>query len=307
MLQPVISAHSLRQIKDQAKHLGIDVIVNSLGHIDFSLLVRHKTNTHKGDFGTVAIIGGNKGMHGSMYLAGRAAALCGAGKVILASLDNSFISDMLMPELMTAKVKDVIKHIDDYSVVVIGPGLGRDDKANLLIKTLLDKQPSGKFIFDADALNVIAMHPNWHYPFRNLPHKIITPHVKEASVLLATEVEEVQRSRVSCVKKLSEYYNATTVLKGHHSLIYDGASLTVNPTGNQGLSNAGQGDTLCGIIASCVAQGLSLYDALLLGVYIHGLCADVMLEKYPAYIGMIASEVAYVAREIINKIAKLKK
>lgn len=301
-----IHSSTLRQITKQAESLNITLLDNVLDSIDFNLLVRNRLNTNKGDFGTVGIIGGAKGMHGSMYLAGRAAMLCGAGKVVLASLDPDFLSDLLMPELLIGRVKDVLKNLADYSVVVVGPGLGTDNQAIKIIEKILELQSSTKFIFDADALNLIAANQKWHYQFRALPNKIITPHLKEASRLLGCEIAQIQNNKVESIRKLSEYYNSVTVLKGYASLLYNGHELFVNPTGNPGLSNAGQGDTLCGITAAFIAGGIDLFDSLRLGVLVHGAAADELASQFPALIGLLASDISMKSRELINEIISTK-
>jgi hydroxyethylthiazole kinase-like uncharacterized protein yjeF len=296
-----------RQIVAQAEILKITVFNNDVENINYTALIRNKLNTNKGDFGTVGIIGGARGMHGSMYLAGRAAMSCGAGRVVLASIDDDFSFDLLMPELLTAKPKEVLKHLEDYDVVVVGPGLGQEESAHKLLEKIFDLQPTTKFIFDADALNLIAANPKWHYQFRALPNKIITPHPKEASRLLNCTLTQIQNSRVEGVKKLSEYYNSVAVLKGYASLLYDGKELFVNPTGNPGLSNAGQGDTLCGIVAAFIAEGMSLFDGLRLGTLIHGAAADELALSFPGLIGILATDISKKSRELINQLVCRKK
>lgn len=296
-----------KQIAAQAERLKISLFNNDVENINHAVLMRNKLNTNKGDFGTVGIIGGARGMHGSMYLAGRSAMYCGAGKVVLASLDDVFSTDLLMPELLTVKPKDILKHVEGYGVVVVGPGFGCDGVAHKILEKILDLQPSTKFIFDADALNLLAANPKWHYQFRALPNKVITPHPKEAAKLLNCTVQQIQNSRVESVKKLSEYYNSVTVLKGYASLLYNGKEMFINPTGNPGLSNAGQGDTLCGIIAAFVAQGMSLFDSLRFGVLLHGAAADELSTEYSGLIGILATDIGKKSRELVNQVICRKK
>ncbi|MCC2644239.1 MAG: bifunctional ADP-dependent NAD(P)H-hydrate dehydratase/NAD(P)H-hydrate epimerase [Burkholderiales bacterium] len=291
-----------KQIASQAQRLKIPLLTNSLENINCKVLVRNKLNTNKGDFGTVGIIGGACGMHGSIYLAGRSAMLCGAGKVVLGSLDQGLSIDLLMPELLTGKPKDIIKNIENYDVVVVGPGLGQKEVAHKILEKILVLQPATKLIFDADALNIIAGNPRWHYQFRALPNKVITPHPKEASRLLSCTVEQIQNSRVESIKKLSEYYNSGTLLKGYTSLLYNGKELFINPTGNPGLSNAGQGDTLCGIIAAFISQGMPLFESLRFGTLIHGAAADELALEYAGLIGILASDVGNKSRKLINQV-----
>lgn len=307
MSKTQIKSLVLRQITNQAKALNISLLDNVISSIDYQSLMRDDPDTHKGSFGTVAIIGGNCGMHGALYLAGRAAMLCGAGKVVLGPLDKSFTHDLTMPELVIAKPKDILKNVKDYQVLVIGPGLGQDEKAQGVIRKILDLHVDTKMVFDADALNLIAANEKWHYQFRVLKNKIITPHPKEAARLLNQEVSQIIDAKVIAIKKISEYYNSITLLKGHASLIHDGKELFINSTGNAGLSNAGQGDTLCGIVAAFIAQGMSLLNALRLGVLIHGKSADELSFNYPGLIGIVASEVALKSRELINQLVVQKK
>lgn len=293
-----------QQIEKQASNLGMATCISSLENINYQSLIRNKLATNKGSFGTVAIIGGAKGMHGSLYLAGRAAMLCGAGKVVLSALDPEFETDLLMPELLTANPKDVLKTPEDYSVIVVGPGLGSDERAQKILEKILNLQPQVPIIFDADALNLIAINTDWHFKFRVLPYKAITPHAKEAARLLGVETGKLLANRVAHMKGLSEHYNAVTLLKGYASLMYNGQELWINPTGNQGLSNAGQGDALCGIIAAVVAQGLPLLDALRFSVYLHGRAADELVDSHEGYIGIVASKVTMQVQYILNQILK---
>lgn len=301
MMKPNLDSEFYKKMCKLAKSSSMPLLVNELKSINLKQLIRNNQETNKGDFGMIAIIGGNQGMHGALYLAGRAAMLCGAGKVVLAPLDKNFKPDILMPELIIDKYDKVLKQLEIYSVIIIGPGLGQDDKAHKLIDFILQHQPINPCIFDADALNLIAKNFSWQVKFKKLPNKIITPHPMEASRLLRSLVSEIQDNRISAIKSLYEDYNAITLLKGYGSLIYDGNILFINPTGNPGLSNAGQGDTLCGIVSAFIAQKLNLLEALRLGVYLHGLAGDYLAkELYNNHIGLLSSEVALKVRNLLN-------
>jgi hydroxyethylthiazole kinase-like uncharacterized protein yjeF len=234
------------------KVVSQEVRANDLIYIDYNNLIRRRSNTNKGTYGSVLIIGGNNGMHGSICLAGRAAMLMGSGKVVLAFLDDKINSHLFMPELMTANVKDVIKNLSSYSAVVIGPGFGTKIKSIKLLARIIEQKPQTKLIFDADALNIIAMDKQLQESFRLLPNKIITPHPGEASRLLNTSIETVNQDRFNCLKLLATQYNSACLLKGAGSLIDDLQGVYVNLTGNAALANAGQGDTLCGMIAALI-------------------------------------------------------
>lgn len=279
----------------------IKVLLNDLSVINYQVLARKINNTNKGTFGSVAILGGNKGMHGALYLAGRAAMLLGSGKVMLSSLDDNFAQDMLMPELMMLPPKDVLKKLNNFSVVVVGPGFGTDERALKILTKIINSKPHTKLIFDADALNLIAANPDLHAGFKAINNKIITPHPGEAARLLKTTIANIGQNRFLAINSLKAQYNACTLLKGAGSLIEDNSFIYLNQTGNTALSNSGQGDTLCGIIAAFIAQGVDLSEALRLAVYLHGKAAESLAISI-GYNGVLATEIALTARNLLNQL-----
>ena len=280
----------------------VNVEFNSLASINYDGLLRTKFNTNKGSYGTVAVIGGNKGMHGALFLAGRAALLSGAGKVVLGALDDDFRLDFSMPELMSQAPKDIIKNIQAYDAIAIGPGLGQDGKAEKILAKLLDTIEDGKLLVDADALNLIAASHELRLKFREVRYKIITPHPGEAARILGMTVSDIQAIRFTAVDDLTNKLNSVTLLKGAGSLIQASNQVFINTTGNPGLANAGQGDTLTGIICGFLAQGLEMLDATRLGVYVHGLSADRLVLQNGGYNGILASNIATEASKLINEI-----
>lgn len=278
----------------------IRVMPNALSNTNYSILARRLRNTNKGSFGTIAVVGGNCGMHGALYLAGRAAMLLGSGKVILASLDKSFATDLHMPELMLARPQQILKTLGNYSAVVVGPGFGNDLKAMKFLKHLFNLKTQVKFIFDADALNLIAKDNELSDKFKLIPNKIITPHPGEASRLLGISIAEVNQNRFAAIEQLRLQFNAITLLKGAGSLIRDVDHVYLNETGNSALSSGGQGDILCGITAAFIAQGMDLSSALRFAVFLHGKSAESLAEVV-GYNGVLASEITYNARRLLNE------
>jgi NAD(P)H-hydrate epimerase len=102
----------------------------------------------------------------------------------------------------------------------------------------------------------------------------------------------VQRDRERIAKEFAATYRVVVVLKGHRTLVanVDG-ELYINETGNPGMATGGCGDVLTGAIAGLLGQGLSLFDAARLGVYVHGLAGDLAAEEI-GEVGLIASDVA---------------
>ena len=257
-------------------------------------------DSNKGMFGTVTVIGGSTGMVGAALLAGRAALKLGAGCVHVGMLaDNAPVVDVVHPELMLHSAGDALKSTKP-NVLVVGCGLGQGpDAQKVLYDALLLDVP---LVLDADALNIIALRPD----LRGMLHtrkaaSVCTPHPGEAARLLDCKVEDIRKDRPAAARALAKRLNSSVVLKGAGSLCAtrDG-KLHLNQTGNPGMSSAGMGDVLSGMIAAFIAQGLSADQALLLGVHLHGAAGD-ELAKQQATIGMSATEVTEWARWLLNR------
>ena len=265
-------------------------------------LPARNSGAHKGLFGSVAIIGGDTGMVGSVLLAARAALHSGAGRVYAAMLcENAPSVDMLQPEIMLRSPL-AISQLSQLDCVVIGTGLGQSNTAIELLEYWLAQNTP--LLLDADALNLIASHLHLaSLVISRNAETVITPHAGEAAKLLDVSSEHIQQNRTESALKLAQSLNATCVLKGAGTVIaqYDG-SWFVNTTGNVGLASGGTGDVLSGIIGSLVAQGLTGLDAAKLGVFVHGAAADALVKKGIGPIGLTASEVALEARQIIYQL-----
>jgi hydroxyethylthiazole kinase-like uncharacterized protein yjeF len=151
-------------------------------------------------------------------------------------------------------------------------------------------------------LNLLARHADLQDDLRNRKGAtVLTPHPGEAARLLDCDTEAIQADRVAAVKTIEQRFGCSVVLKGAGSLCAtrDG-KLFVNNTGNPGMSSAGMGDVLTGMIAAFIAQGMTADDALLLAVHLHGAAGDALAEKGIG-IGMTATEVAESARYLLNQ------
>jgi len=263
-------------------------------------LPQRPRDSHKGLFGTVAVIGGASGMTGAPLLAARAALKLGAGCVHVGLLaENAPAVDLLQPELMLHSASAAL-HLPDVDVLAIGCGLGRDMVAQKLLHDALNRDAA--LVLDADALNILAQHPELRLLL--LARKsatVLTPHPGEAARLLFCMIDKVQSDRVAAARELAQKYACSVVLKGADSLcVTRNGNLYINQTGNPGMSSAGMGDALTGMIAAFIAQGLAADDALLLAVYLHGAAGDALAGQQ-ARIGMTATEVIEWARWLINQ------
>jgi ADP-dependent NAD(P)H-hydrate dehydratase / NAD(P)H-hydrate epimerase len=268
-------------------------------------LLKRKPNAHKGDHGSVAILGGQDGMLGALLLASRTALLSGAGRVYAITASTHGITvDVAYPELMFRSFDAFQSMVNDMHALVIGPGLGQTQQAIDWLRFCL-KQPI-PLLLDADALNLIAANPAFTKTVRNRKFiTVMTPHPGEASRLLGCSVKDIQNDRVACALALVKQYQCACVLKGAESVCIDAdENYWINPTGNAGLASAGTGDVLSGLIGSMLAQGLTGIDAIKLGAYLHGAAADNLVAKGIGPVGLTASEVGIEIRNLINSLSK---
>jgi hydroxyethylthiazole kinase-like uncharacterized protein yjeF len=257
-------------------------------------------DSHKGLFGTVAVIGGATGMIGAPLLAARAALKLGAGSVHVGLLaENAPGVDLLQPELMLHSASTALQ-LRGVNVLAVGCGLGVDMAAQKILHAALNSKAA--LVLDADALNILALHAD----LRTLLSAretacVLTPHPGEAARLLACSTKEIQPDRVAAGIQLTRQLRCSVVLKGADSLcVTRDGKLFVNTTGNPGMSSAGMGDVLTGMIAAFIAQGLTADNAMLLAVYLHGAAGDA-LAKQGITTGMTATEVTEWARPLLNQ------
>jgi hydroxyethylthiazole kinase-like uncharacterized protein yjeF len=260
-----------------------------------------RTNaTHKGTFGSLAVVGGATGMCGAPILAARAALFAGSGKVHVAFLGHdSPPYDAPHPELMLHRAAGF--DLGAMNALAIGPGMGESWAARGLLRKLLALgMPK---VVDADALNLIARHADLGTLLQARPAAVMTPHPLEAARLLGTDVATVQRDRLQAARQLARRFGCVIVLKGSGTIIAatDGR-LAVNPTGNAALATGGTGDVLSGIIGAFLAQRLPCYEAALAGVYLHGGAADALRDAGTGPAGLSASELAPAVRTILNQL-----
>ena len=264
-----------------------------------SVLRRSSRNVHKGNFGTLAIVGGADGMVGAALLAGRAALHAGAGKVwvgLTASKPPAI--DWDQPELMLRTANAVLAAGAD--AIVCGPGLGTSNWARALVeKAAAEHVP---LVLDADALNAIAADPKLAalVAKREAP-TIATPHPAEAARLLRMTTADIQADRLGAAQTLARRLHASVVVKGAGSvLVHPDGTWDINSSGNAGLSTAGTGDVLAGFAGAFLAQRVDAQMALRLAVCLHGAAADACVKQGRGPLGLTASELPPAARALLN-------
>jgi hydroxyethylthiazole kinase-like uncharacterized protein yjeF len=266
---------------------GLELPAQALAHVEptavlideaavAELLPPRRRTTHKGQQGSVLVIGGNIGMAGAARMAGEAALRAGAGLVTVATRHENVAAVVgARPELLCRGIETaqeltaLIAHAD---VIAIGPGLGQDEWAQTMFDTALGTDR--RTVIDASALNLLAQAP------RAKSHWILTPHPGEAARLLGKTAAEVQRDRLGTARAIAARYGGTVVLKGAGTLVVSQQGPpAICDRGNPGMASAGMGDVLTGIVAGVVAQGADLAAAARVGVLVHALAGDMAARR----------------------------
>lgn len=248
---------------------------------------------NKYDSGCVYLIGGGKGMPGAIKLAAEASLRVGAGLVRVGASSSSLpLISYGRPEIMLSDLDE--ESFSDYenwaNALVIGPGLGRRDWALRIFESCI--RSNLPKVVDADALYLLADE------MIKLKNAIITPHEKEAARLLNVSVEYLRANRYNCVLKLAKVTGAVVVLKGHYTMICEDTTVFVCRNGCSAMAVGGMGDVLSGIIGGLIAEGLSLFDAAILGVAIHGRAGELAAKN--GSIGTLPSDLMPHIRSIVN-------
>ncbi len=243
-------------------------------------------DSHKGTYGTVLSVCGSYGMAGAAMLCAKAALRVGAGLVACATprsvypLIGGALPEAVFVPLCETERGTVTPHVSRETrnwqqkarAMVVGCGLGQGDAVETAVLTLLEEARC-PIVLDADGINAVAKHILKRE--RETPPLILTPHPMEMARLLHCSVDEVQADRESAATRAATLFHAVVVLKGHRTVVADEhGTVYVNGTGNPGMATAGSGDVLAGIIGGLLAQGLSLFEAATVGVYLHGAAGD---------------------------------
>ncbi|MDB5201013.1 MAG: epimerase [Ferruginibacter sp.] len=230
--------------------------------------------SHKGDHGHALLIAGSKGKMGAAVIAARACCRSGAGltSIFIPEAERAVLQQAI-PEamLLFRKPREGYK---PYASVGIGPGIGTSKAAQQLLKDLLESYDR-PVLLDADALNILSKKQSW---LKKIPAgSVITPHPKEFDRLFG-DVENADVRRQKALQ-LSLQYPFVIVLKDHQTLVAFKGKGWLNTTGNAGLAKGGSGDMLSGIITALLAEKYLPEDAARLGVFLHGLAADLCLQQ----------------------------
>jgi ADP-dependent NAD(P)H-hydrate dehydratase / NAD(P)H-hydrate epimerase len=254
---------------------------------------RRRKTSYKYSNGKALIIGGSKGLSGSVILSSLAALSSGAGAVLAAipvSISAHFSRKML--EVIKTELDEtsegsiagtsyerISKQIKKADAVLIGPGLSLNKETKSFLFELIEKCDKN-LIIDADALTLIAEDPGILLKRNSKNGIILTPHIGEFSKLSGLKIEDITPDRFLAVREFSARYSVNVIMKSETSFAcLKTGEIFINPTGNELLASAGSGDVLSGILVSLLAQTKDVKKAMICGNYLHGLAADIYAEK----------------------------
>jgi ADP-dependent NAD(P)H-hydrate dehydratase len=270
-------------------------------------LASRRADSHKGDYGRALLVGGSRGMAGAIALAGRATLRSGAGLVTLAVPQS--IQDVVAsyePSLMTRGLPDangqltkmatvdLIELEREATVMAVGPGIGRSDFVMDVIEDICVAH-APPMVLDADALFALAQRIE--LLSESGGPRVLTPHPGEFERLTGRQPSQADRNEAAAALAQRDGNKQTVVvLKGHNTVVTDGARVSVNPTGNPGMATGGSGDVLTGVITGLLCQGLAPFEAARLGVYVHGLAGDLAAAEL--------GQVALIASDLVDYLPK---
>ncbi len=290
-------------------------LISLIGRDDVSKVIPKRIpNGSKYDHGVTGIIAGSPGMTGAPSLAMNSALRSGCGMVL--GIVPQKIIDIISVKVTEPVLKsvpgnkdgcftvedyeEILKNIEKTSSLLIGPGLSLSEDTQLLIRKLV-KYMEMPIVLDADGLNAFKGHKDLLKNHRS--KLIITPHRAEFQRLFGELPEEPEKLIKQC-REISNEYDCILVLKGKPTIVIDKLNGFIIDSGDDSLAKAGTGDVLSGIICSFIAQGATLLNSVLAGVYIHGIAGRIAAKKYSNYSVLatdVINSIGLAIKEIVNK------
>ena len=259
-----------------------------------TLLPERNVNAHKGDFGKILLLCGSKGFTGAAYLAAMGALRSGAGLVFLGVPESIYAIEavklneaIVFPQpdengaLSEAAIPEILERLPRMDAVLIGPGLGITPGTLAVTKAVLENF-FGPVVLDADGITMMAAHKD--IVRGRTGTTILTPHAGEFARLGYPIAD-----RTAAAEAAARDLGCIMLLKGYDTVITDGTTTYINPTGNPGMAVGGSGDVLAGIITALVGQGIKSLEAAAMGAWLHGAAGDLCAMEIGQY-GMLPTD-----------------
>ena len=274
-------------------------------------MMERKKTSHKGENGYVLIIGGSEEYVGAVVLAGLAALRACCDSVTIAAPEKvAWAINKYSPNLITHKIKgstlsiknakEMVKYAEKFDAVLIGNGLSR--KADRFCQYFIRKSQKMKVI-DADALKGLS--------FKEFNNAILTPHEAELEMMLVNSNKEflLPKLKISNAKERADILQGNLryflqndnvlLVKGATDIIISKNKVAYNRTGNQGMTKAGTGDVLAGLVVGFLAKSKEQFKSALAASYINGLVGDTLLRRKKGY--------SFIASDIVEDLARIKR
>lgn len=272
--------------------IDIEMLTDSLAG---QMLPARNKRSSKATFGHVIALAGSDNMPGAAVVCSTAAYKIGAGLVQVVSTPH--VADIInnkLPEAITRSLPvaedgtvtkgslDIVNEaVQQGTVMMLGPGLGTTPDTIDLVSEII-RTADMPLIIDADALNALTENVAILKDAKHTP--VITPHPGEMSRISGIPVPEILEDVVQTAVDFAAKYNVVTLLKDADTIIADPSGrVFINTTGSPAMAKAGSGDVLTGIIGGLIAQGMTAFEAAVLGAYIHGKSGEFMGEQTSLY------------------------
>ncbi len=272
-----------------------------------------KSNTNKGDYGYVAIMGGCINYSGAVKLANMSLSAlragCGVSKLIVAKSLSNIVAPYLLEQTLFL-IDDIDsnmvfnQHQIDYALskvkaLAIGMGWGNGQDNEKILKYILENYEI-PVVIDADGLNILAKM-NKNILNTTKCNIILTPHLKEFERLSGISIGEIEKNKNNIAKDFAKKHNIILLLKGSITTVTDGREIIEVNRGCPGMSTAGSGDVLSGILVGLLGYNAPSVLTIAAGAYIAGLAGE-LAQKEINDVSMIASDTVKHIPDAINKI-----
>ena len=268
------------------------------------ILPDRPADAHKGNFGKILLLCGSRGYTGAAYLAAQASLRSGAGLVFLGvpesiyqieavKLNEAIVFPLPVEDgkLSASAIPEILSRLPNMDAVLIGPGLGQSEGVFQVVKTVLERAAC-PVALDADGINLIASHKD--IVRGRTGTTVLTPHGGEFARLGGASGD-----RVAAATEMANDLGCILLLKGHHTVITDGNTTYINPTGNPGMAVGGSGDVLAGMITALLGQGIEPLQAAACGAWLHGAAGDLCAAQSGQY-GMLPTDMVNVLPRLLK-------
>ncbi len=274
-----------------------------------------QSDTNKGDYGYVGILGGSLEYSGAVKLANISLATlrsgCGVARLIIPSSISKIVAPYLLEQTlytidsendkMKFNKKQIQESLDKLRALAIGMGWGKSENYEKILEYILNDYEI-PIVIDADGLNTLA-NMNMDILKNTKCKVILTPHLKEFERLSKVEIENIKKDEINIAKEFAKEHNVILLLKGPTTVITDGTMAYLVKRGCPGMATAGSGDVLSGILVGLLGYNNADILTISAGAYLNGLAGEIAEEKFTD-ISMIASDTINSLPEAIKKIRK---